>query len=158
MDVTIYQEMVLPEAGLTFEVPEHWTRLDPEIAWAPPELDMRVGFAWQDLQPPMEPEAVMLPGNAQILDSRPVSRNWAEGRSITLEVYTSAAQGGEAAVESVETHILIVVERQERRRVYDFYASAPTDEALEGVRGVLWHMFNSATRLGTSQGLVAGRR
>jgi hypothetical protein len=157
MDVTAYQELVLPEAGLAFEVPEHWTRLDPEIAWGPPDLrDVRVGFAWQDLQPPMEPEAVMLPGNAQILDVQPVSCNWAEGRSVTLEVYAPAQNGSEnqASVASVETHILIVVEREGGRRVYDFYASAPTAEALEHASGVLWHLFNSATRLGISQGLV----
>jgi hypothetical protein len=94
----------------------------------------------------MEPEAVLLPHHAQILDSEAIDLGWARGRRFTLEVYASAAEGGEtkAPVTSVEIHVLLTVDREEERLALDFYASAPCSEGLREVELTLQEMIDSA--------------
>jgi len=128
-----YQKVNIPEAGLVFEVPAGWLRLEPEWAWAPNGANsLRLGVNWMDVQPPQEVEAATLPTPSQVIHSEPVELGWASGRSFTLEVYTPAAQGGDtrAPVQSVETHVLVVVSLGDTRRAFDFYASGQTAEQL----------------------------
>jgi hypothetical protein len=129
------QVVLIPEIGLSFAVPGDWQRLAPEFAWA---LDgageVRLGVAWADLQPPMEPEAVLLPNHAQVVSSESVDLGWAQGREVTLEVFAPAAEQGAseepAPVVAVETYVLLVTVQQDRRLGIAFYSSAPTAEAL----------------------------
>jgi hypothetical protein len=146
-----YQQLEIPGAGIALDVPGNWPRLEPDWAWSPDGAqDARVGLDWSDLQPPMEPEAVFLPKYAQVLSSEPLDLGWATARRITLEVYARGGppeQGEEKApVASVQTHVLAVIAEGGVRRAYDFYAAAPTAEALAALQPVLDQMVQSAGR------------
>ncbi len=144
--VPAYRPVSVPQIGLSFEVPADWQQLDPETAWAPgPDSDHRLALNGVELEPPMEPEALMLPNDAQIIESQPIDLGWAKGRRFTLEVYASAAQQGEeAAVESVQTHTLITIAQGEKRLGLDFYTVAPSIEGLQELEPVLQRMLDTA--------------
>jgi hypothetical protein len=93
----------------------------------------------------MEPEAVMLPENTQILDSRELDVAWGRARQFDIEVYEQPLGVGEtrAPVASVERHVLVVVPG-ETRRVYDLYAAAPAEQALVPALPVLDQMVASS--------------
>jgi len=149
-----YQQVDVPQVGLAFEVPHDWQRLEPELAWMPKDAgNCRLGFNWMDIQPPMEAEAAMLPNHSQTIQSNPVELSWGKGRLFTVEVYAPAAQGGDtrAPVQSVETHIVIVVSQENSRRAFDFYASGPTAGQLDILEPSLQHMLNSARLAGAAQ-------
>lgn len=142
------QTVAIPPADLQVAVPETWVRLEPGWIWAPDaEADSRVGVAWADLQPPQEPEAALLPENAQIVDSVLVDLAWGQGRQFLVEVYGEAPQEGDqqAPVVSVETHVLVVVTQDSGRVAYDFFATAPTLEQLESIEPILHQMLASVT-------------
>jgi len=143
----VYQEVNIPETGLVFEVPAGWLRLEPEWAWAPDVANsLRLGVNWMDIQLPQEVEAAMLPTPSQVIHSEPVELGWGSGRRFTVEVYAPAAQGGDtrSSVQSVETHVLIVVSQGDTRRAFDFYASGQTAEQLAILEPSLQHMLDSA--------------
>jgi hypothetical protein len=142
-----YQQVTIPEMGLSFEVPADWQQLEPEMAWTPDESgERRLALNGVEIEPPMEPEATMLPNPAQIVESQPVDLGWAKGRRFTLEVYASAAQGdGKAPVESVQTHVLVTLDQGEKRLGLDFYAVAPSAEALKELEPALQRMLDTAT-------------
>jgi len=143
----VYQEMNIPEAGLAFEVPAGWLRLEPEWAWALNGANsLRLGINWMDVQPPQEVEAAMLPTPSQVIRSEPVELGWASGRSFTVEVYAPAVQGDDtrAPVQSVETHVLIVVSLGDTRRAFDFYAIGQTAEQLSILDPSLQHMLETS--------------
>jgi hypothetical protein len=139
----------IPEAGLTVVQPAGWERLAPDWIWAAPEVEeQRIGLQWAELAPPAEPEAVLLPANSQILDSQPVDVPWGQARRVTVEVYGAAEAGqGQAPVQAVEIHILVVTSLDGQRRGYDFYASAPTAEQLAPLQPVLDAVVQSAAPL-----------
>jgi hypothetical protein len=147
-----YQTIDIEEIGLRFEVPAGWDRVGSEWAWAPPGRGAQViqrliiGVHWATLAPPQEPEAVLLPGPSEIVDSEPVEVGWGGGRSYTLEVLESAPEDGgtRAPVSSVETHVIIVVPRDGGRLGVDFYARADDSEQLEDIQPFLEHMVDSS--------------
>ena len=138
---------------LSFEVPAGWLRLDPDWIWVPAEgSSLRLGVDWAPLQPPVEAEAVLLPGPSQVLDSEQVTLSWGQGRRTVLEVYGPAGQGGDAQapVESVEIHVLIVVNESGVRRGYDLYASGATADEVASLEPLLDHMLETS-QLDTAQ-------
>jgi hypothetical protein len=142
-----YQTVTVPDLGLMFEVPANWLQPGPAFVWTPEEGSaLRLGFKGMALEPPMELEPALLPDPAQILESEAVDLGWAAGRSFTLEVYGAAVEGGDtkAPVESVQTHVLVLVEQEGNRLGLDFYASAPDAEALRNLEPALQHMLDSA--------------
>jgi len=144
---SMYQEVNIPEAGLVFEAPANWLQLEPECAWAPDGANsLRIGVKWMDIQPPQEVEAAMLPTPSQVIHSEPVELGWGSGRRFTVEVYAPAAQGGDtqAPVQSVETHVLIMVSLGDTRRAFDFYASGQTAEQLTILEPSLQHMLTTS--------------
>jgi hypothetical protein len=147
-----YTHVDMPDAGVAVEVPVAWYRFEPAWAWSPYESAVpRVGVWWQDVQPPVEIEAAMLPQNSVILESEPVELDWASARWYTVEVYAApdSGQGSEPTptIRAVETHVLIVIPQQSQRRVLDLYGSARQAEELLTLRPVLEHMVTSATLL-----------
>lgn len=88
----------------------------------------------------------MLPTPSQVVHSEPVELDRASGRRFTVEVYAPAAQGGDtqAPVQSVETHVLIVVSLGGTRRAFDFYASGQTAEQLDILEPSLQHMLETS--------------
>jgi hypothetical protein len=143
-----YQPVDVPEAQLRFEIPASWQRLEPDWAWAPAEDGWpRMGVAWRNLQPPEEAEAALLPGPAQVLNSEPVDLAWGSGRRVTLEVYgpQAGAGGTKAPVESVETHVLIVLQEGGSRRAYDLYAAGRSAQELQAIEPMLQHLLDSAS-------------
>jgi len=119
-----YQRVDIAGTGLSIEVPTGWFRLDPEWIWTPePGSALRLGVKWMDLESPLEPEAAMLPQQAQILFSEEVALGWAQGRRFLVEVYAPAAQGreGQSSVAAVEMHVLAVVHSDGLRRALDVY-------------------------------------
>lgn len=94
----------------------------------------------------MEPEPVLLPHDAQIMDSEAVDLGWAEGRRFTLEVYGPADQGDDtqAPVESVQTHVLVTLRQGDERLGLDFYASAPSTEQMNVLAPLLQHLVDTA--------------
>jgi hypothetical protein len=135
---TAYQRAQIAEAGLSLDVPTTWIQIDV-ATWAALEDDaMRLGVRWADLEPPQEPEAALLPQPAQILESQPMELPWGSGRQFTVEVYGEAEEGaGQAPVESVETHVLVVVERDGARRAIDVYTQASSAGQLAEIEDVL---------------------
>ena len=142
-----YRKVNVAQTGLTIEVPSDWERLDTEYAWRPePGSALRMGLNQTVLEPPMEPEAVLLPGDAEIVVSEPVDVGWAGGRRYTLEVFGPAAEDedGRAAVEAVEEHVLVVLDTDEDRLGLDFYASAPDADDLAELVAAFDHMVETA--------------
>ncbi len=141
---TVYRRLQVAEAGLSLEVPATWTQIDA-ATWAAPEDDaMRLGVQWADLEPPQEPEAALLPQPAQILESQPMELPWGSGRQFTVEVYGEAEEGaGQAPVQSVEIHVLVVVERDGARRAIDVYTQASSAGQLAEIEDVLQRALTS---------------
>jgi hypothetical protein len=134
----------LAEAGLSLDVPAAWTEIAPATWAASEESPWRLGVRWVDLEPPQEPEAALLPQPAQILASEPVELAWGSGRRFTVEVYGEAEEGvGQAQVQSVETHVLVVVERDGGRRAYDITVSAPDAQRLRNLESTLQRALTS---------------
>jgi hypothetical protein len=149
-NVDTFHPVEIAEAGLTVEVPSGWLRLEPDWVWKP-DVESRtlLGVKWADLQPPMQAEAAMLPAPSQILQAEAIDLAWGQARSFTLEVYGEATPGGgKAPVTAVETHILIVVDRDGARRAYDLYASGSTADELAALQPALKHMLDSAAPKG----------
>jgi hypothetical protein len=153
-----YQSVEIPDAGIAFEVPGNWHQDGQMWMWSPNGGENpRVGVSWIDLQPPMEPEAALLPRPSQILGSQPVELSWASGRSFTVAVYGPAPEGADAQapVQSVETHIVVVAAGHGERRAYDFYAAGSTVKELDTLQPILDQMLTSATPLEGSLGATS---
>lgn len=135
---TGYERVQVAGAGLSLEVPCGWTQVEAGTWAASEDEALRLGVRWADLEPPQEAEAALLPQPAQVLDAEPVELTWGSGRRFTVEVYGQAVEGaGQAPVEAVETHVLVVVERDGARRAIDVYAGAPSAGELAGLESVL---------------------
>jgi hypothetical protein len=149
-NVDTFHPVEIADAGLTVEAPSGWLRIEPEWVWKPAaESRSLLGVKWVDLQPPMEAEAALLPTPSQTVQSEAVDLSWGQARSCTLEVYGEATPGGgKAPVTAVETHILIVVDRDGARRAYDLYASGGTADELAALQPALKHMLDSAVLQG----------
>jgi len=146
-EASSYQVVLISPADLQVEIPEGWVSAGAGAVWVPvPGDTLRVGVSRADLAPPEEAEAILLPENAQLLDSGAVETPLGIGRQYTLEVYGATPQGDDAKadVASVEMHILVVVTTGDQRTGYDFYATAPTAETLDTVIPVLSHMVETA--------------
>jgi hypothetical protein len=156
-----YQSVEILQAGISFHLPVTWQRGGPAWTWSPNGVDQpSVGMRWIDLQPPMEPEASLLPRPSQILCSQPIELPWASGRSFTVAVYGPVPEGGDAQapVKSVETHILVVAASDGSRRAYDFYAAGTTAKQLGTVQPVLDQMLTSAKRLDVLSSSALGQQ
>lgn len=139
-----YMRVSLAEAGLSLDVPAAWTEIAPATWAASEESPWRLGVRWVDLEPPQEPEAALLPQPAQILTSEPVELAWGSGRRFTVEVYGEAEEGaGQAPVQSLEIHVLVVVERDGGRRAYDIFVGAPDAQRLRNLESTLQHVLTS---------------
>lgn len=131
-----YTRIEIAEAGLTVEIPAGWLRLDPGWVWTPSEdSGLRVGVKWAALQPPQEIEAAMLPASAVVLSSQPVTAAWGDGRWFTVTVYGTGNQ-----IQTVEAHILFVLEQDGARRALDLYAVAPDEVQLAAQQAILQRM------------------
>jgi hypothetical protein len=88
----------------------------------------------------------MLPTPSQVIHSEPIELDWASGRLFTIKVYASAAQGGDtrAPVQSVETHVIVVVNLGDTRRALSFYASGQTAEQLATLDASLQQMLETS--------------
>lgn len=139
--------VTVEEAGLSFEVPVEWTRLEPAWRWAPePGSLAYLGVDWAEIEPPTEPEAAMLPENAVMLERIPVELGWTTAYRYKAEVYKAASQGESEAqpeVTSVDYHILITSGAGDGRRVVDFHASAPSEGELGQLEPLLDAMVHS---------------
>jgi hypothetical protein len=145
------QRVAVFTTGLSVEVPGGWQRLEPEWVWTPdPAGGLRLGVRWTNLTPPQEPEAALLPQNAQIVQSEPVELSWGSGRRFTIDVYGPAAEGSatQAPVRSVETHVIVVAEMGHTRRAFDLFASAPTAAGLDTLASALQNMLDSSALSG----------
>jgi len=139
-----YEREMVAGAGVSLEVPSNWSRIDG-ATWATPQNDaLRLGVRWAEIEPPQEPEAAVLPQPAQILESVPVELPIGSARRFVMEVYGEAEEGGgQAPVEAVEAHVLLVIESGGGRRAIDVYASAPTAEELTTLDGTLQRALSS---------------
>jgi len=128
----------IADTELVLDLPAGWARQGTDWAWAlldaPGQL---VGVNWNEREPGWEPTAT-LPNHAVMLDARPVQVGWSKAMSYTVQVFDSAAQGGQPI--AVETHIIILAEK----RAYDIYASARTADGLAALTPILKHMVDSA--------------
>lgn len=143
-----YTTITVAEVTMQFEVPADWARLGDENVWTPKDGgNLQLGFNWMPLEPPMIPEAVMLPNHAVSVSAEPVTLAWGAGQRITVEVYAPAAQNAPepAPVIAVETHTLFQMQLGDTKYGLDFYASAPTAEALAALEPLFNHILLSAT-------------
>jgi len=142
-----YTEVEVIGAGLQVEVPDSWQQLSTGWAWSPVGEGLpQIGVAWRDLQPPEEPEAALLPSPSQVLASEPIDLSWGSGRRVTLEVYAPGAEDSDsqAPVQSVQTHVLIVVQEGASRRAYDLVAAAGSLEELTAIEPIFQHLLDTA--------------
>lgn len=138
-----YERVAVAEAGLSLDLPAGWMQQEPGT-WRAPGSEGHLGVMSVAVQPPVEPEAALLPQPGQVLDSWALSLSWASGRAFVVEVYGQAVQGeGKASVEAVEMHALFVLDRDGSRRAIDIYTSAPTADQLTALRPALEHALES---------------
>lgn len=131
-----YTRVEIAEAGLSVEIPAGWLRLEPDWVWTPSEdSELRVGVKWATLQPPQEIEAAMLPASAVVLSSQTVTAAWGDGRWFTVAVYGTGDQ-----IQTVEAHILFVLDQDGARRALDLYAVAPDEAQLAAQQAILQRM------------------
>ena len=135
-----YQREQLADAGLSLEVPVDWIAAGPGVWTMPGGEGPFLGVKWIDVQPPQEPEAALLPQPAQILESVRsswlgvvvgVSSCWSTGEAVEGE--------GQAPIDRIEAHVLVVVDWAGGRRAFDVYVSAFSAEQLAGTESELEH-------------------
>ncbi len=135
--------------GLRFELPEDFqgmpSDLDGQMAYVSRRAPgIQVGVMWRDLEPPMEPEAALLPTPSRVLASDPFEAPWGNGRVVTLELLGAAEEGQEAPVVAVSRHVLVVRTEDGGRRAVDFFLRAPDEQQLEAYVGLLDGMLDTA--------------
>jgi hypothetical protein len=132
----------IPEIGLTFEIPGGWQRQGHDWIWAPvsPPASSQgqfIGVSWKEIRPGQEPEALLLPENAVMLDRTPGPElAWGTAAPYRLQVMVP---GGQGQIQAVEMHVIV----RGMDKHYDFYASAPAGEELAALEPVLQHMLAS---------------
>ncbi len=144
----VYTRTDVPEAGLSFELPEPWVRLEPDWVWTPePGSELLVGVKWLVLEPPQEVEAAMLPGPSEVLSAEPVVLALGEAQRYRVNVFGPAVEGSDeqAPVDSMQTHIVVVVDQGGGRLAYDFYAVGSDAEQLGLAESALEHLIVSVT-------------
>jgi hypothetical protein len=94
---------------------------------------------WADLQPGQEAEAAMLPASGVVLRGEPLAVDWGNGQLFTVAVY-----GEQSALQSVQTHALIVVVEGTTRRAFDLYLVAPDKTQGVGPQVILKRMLDTA--------------
>jgi len=149
-----YQTIEVAEANLAFEIPSSWRPANGNLIWVPePDSDLKLGFSWQALQPPLEAESAFLPSPAQTLSSSEIASVLGNGRRWTMEVYgSSPGVGTPSPVVSVETHLIIVVIQDGQRIGYHLYSSAPTGQQLSIIEPFLEHMLESLRYISSPSG------
>ena len=156
-----YVTVDVPEAGLSFEVPGGWSRLDPDWRWVPEAgVSQQIGVIWAALEPPQEAEAVVLPSPSEVVSSEPVELAFGEGRRVVLNVFAPGTEESDeqAPVEAVEAHVLITVVQGGVRRAFSFFASAPDQAALAELEPMLEHMVASAALVAVEDAVVEAIR
>jgi hypothetical protein len=134
----------IPEIGLTFEIPGGWQRQGHEWIWAPvsppaSSEGQHIGVSWKEIRRGQEPEALLLPENAVMLDRTPGPEiAWGTVAAYRLQVMVP---GGQGQTQAVEMHVVV----RGMDKYYDFYASAPAGEQLAALEPVLQHMLASAS-------------
>lgn len=106
-------ERVITAIGMRFLLPEGFqgrpTDLDGQHAYAfRDDPNLQVGVEWVLLEPPMEPEAALLPSPSRVLASEPVELDWGSGRLVTLELLGVADEGEAAPVVGATEQLLVV--------------------------------------------------
>ena len=145
-DSPTYSSVEVPEAGLSFELLDGWVRQEPEWVWAPEAgSDLLVGLKWLVLEPPQEVEAALLPGPSEIVSVDDVDLSLGSGRQFLVNVFDEATEGSEAQalIQSVQSHILVVVQQGESRLAYDFFAAGADADRLAQAEAALEHLIAS---------------
>lgn len=145
-DSPTYSSVEVPEAGLSFELPEGWVRQEPEWAWSPEVgSDLLVGLKWVVLEPLQEVETALLPGLSEIVSVEDVDLSLGSGQQFLVNVRDAATEGSgaQALIESVQSHILVVVKQGESRLAYDFYAAGADADRLAQAEAALEHLIAS---------------
>lgn len=116
--------------GIAFLAPEGW--VGNADAWTSPDGNVTLLFATVEWEPPMEPEAVMLPEGAVNLDREEVDTPLGPGALHTIEM----------ADENVfERHAIIRTED----RIYDWWLAAESVEQLDEQQDALQGVLDSIT-------------
>lgn len=127
------------DAGIEFEVPGSWQPVGEERLWSPGGSNpVCLGLNWQEIEPGQEVEPLFLPNHAQVLDSQAISQGQVMGRRYQVEVYSSAAQGGQ--VQAVETHVIF---RASGRRAYDLYLRGASLADISALDPLLEHVIET---------------
>ena len=136
------KRVIVPAIEISFEIPAAWRQNGTEWSWSPVATDtLRIGINWNDTGLGWQPTS-LLPNQAQILQTAPLSLGWAQGTVYTVEITAPATVGGE--VVAVEKHAVVV--EKNGPRAYDFYASAPTAAKLATLDPIFQHMLDSSRR------------
>jgi len=141
-----HTEVIIPDLGITLEVPKEASRIEPLWNWEVPGIpEGHLGFNYKRFKPPMEPESV-LPDPSLILESEEVVFEWGRARSYTMEIYVPVPQSSEdekAPVESVQYHIVITADIKDERFILDFFAGASAAGDLPALKPLLQQMAES---------------
>jgi len=129
-------ERVIESIGMRFDLPESFqgrpSDLDGQYAYAHrDDPNLQVSVEWARLEPPMEPEAALLPTPARVLKSEPVELAWGTGRLVTLELLGMADEGEVAPVVGASKHLLVVRTDAEGRLGISIALRAPELDQLE---------------------------
>ncbi len=129
-------ERVIEAIGMRFDLPEGFqgrpSDLEGQYIYAyRDDPNLQVSVEWARLEPPMEPEAVLLPSPSRVLKSEPMELAWGTGRLVTLELLGSADEGQVAPVVGASKHLLVVRTDDQGRLGISIALRAPELDQLE---------------------------
>lgn len=130
-----WETVEVAEVDMMTVVPVGWRQDGDGYTWASPANDaLRLGIAWQPRGAGREPTA-LLPADGVVLAEAMVELIWGDATIYTVQVTPQ-----DDAPASLQEHIIVLT----GDRVYDFSASAPDPEAMNGLREALFHVLRSA--------------
>jgi len=136
-----YNKLEIPEAGISFDIPQNWLTLETKTAWSPQASGIpRIGFKW--LNTPLKSSALdILPKNSlNVLGPYQVDLGWERGSLYLVQINVSGKTDSEM-VSVFEIHA--VVSKPEVNIVYDFYTSALNLEQFKNIEVVHQHFIRS---------------
>lgn len=130
-----WQEVHLPETGISFEVPADWVKIGQKWSQSG-QPQLFVGVNWATTGGAWSP-ASMLPNNGKVVSRESVELGWGAGVRYRIEV-----RGPTGEVNAVEEHLIAPLDQN---IAYDFFAGGPTAQDLDRLQDVYQHLLNTVS-------------
>lgn len=144
-----FETITIPSEGLQFEIPVSWKSLEGVKAWKPAENDqVYLGFQAEDIEPPAEVEAVMMPSalasskQAITQGREEISTNLGDALRYTIHIVDPNVEGEEPV--GVETHVILIETEGDTKRAYDIFLGAPDEKGIQQYLPILLHALDTS--------------